>query len=107
MKKLFISLLGMLWATCNFAQVKGRVLEIGPRQDTSAVPGVIVLWNNTAVNSSTDENGRFTIPVMDSISELHIRAIGYDSQVITVKDTSKFITVILKNGIEKKQVKEV
>lgn len=107
MKKLFISLLGMLWATCNYAQVRGRVLEIGPKQDTATVPGVIVLWNNSAVNTTTDENGRFAIPVLDSVSELHIRAIGYDPQVITVKDTSKFITVILKNGIELKEVEVV
>ncbi len=107
MKKLFVFLLGLLYASHNFAQVKGRVLEIGQKQDTTTVPGVIVLWNNSSVNTTTDENGRFSIPVIDSINELHIRAIGYDPQVLTVKDTLKFITVILKNGINLKEVEVV
>lgn len=107
MKKLFMSLLGILCATVTFAQVKGRVWEIGPKQDTTTVPGVIIVWNNSSVNTTTDEDGRFSIPVIDSIKELHIRAIGYDAQVITVKDTSKFITVVLKNGINLKEVEVV
>jgi hypothetical protein len=102
-----MSLLGILCASYGFAQVRGRVLEIDTELDTTTVPGVIVLWSNSSVNTTTDENGRFSIPVIDSSNQLHIRAIGYEPQVITIKDTLKFITVILKNGINLKEVEVV
>ena len=107
MKKLFISLIGIFCATYTFGQVKGRVLEINSGKDTSSVPGVILFWSHTSVSTTTDENGRFVISPNTETNLLVVRATGYNADTLEVKDTTRFISVILKNGINLKEVEIV
>src|SRR6187402_471501 len=107
MKKLFISLIGIFCATSISAQVKGRVLEINSGKDTSSVPGVILFWSHTSVSTTTDENGKFEISSNAETNLLVVRATGYNADTLEVKDTSRFISVILKNGVDLKEVEVV
>jgi outer membrane receptor for ferrienterochelin and colicins len=107
MKKLFISLMGIICATQLFAQVKGRVLEINSGKDTSSVPGVILFWSHTSASTTTDENGSFNISPSKETNLLVVRATGYKADTLAVNDTAQFISIILKNGIDLKEVEIV
>lgn len=104
MKKLLFALLGLTCAFHSFAQVKGRVLEISSSKDTTLVPGVIVFWSNTSINTTSNEHGFFKLNTSSETNQLVIRATGYLADTITVTDTTKLMTIILKNGIELKEV---
>lgn len=104
MKKLLFALLGLVCAFYGFGQVKGRVLEISSSKDTTFVPGVIVFWSNTSINTTSNENGFFKLNSSTETNQLVIRATGYNADTITVTDSTKFISIILKNGIELKEV---
>ncbi|MES2762134.1 MAG: carboxypeptidase-like regulatory domain-containing protein [Bacteroidota bacterium] len=107
MKKLFISLIGIFCATSISAQIKGRVLEINSGKDTSSVPGVILFWSHTSISTTTDENGRFEISPNAETNLLVVRATGYNADTLEVKDTTQFLSVILKNGVDLKEVEVV
>ncbi|MES2515310.1 MAG: carboxypeptidase-like regulatory domain-containing protein [Bacteroidota bacterium] len=104
MKKLWMSLIGIFCAMQVFSQIKGRVLEINSGKDTSVVPGVILFWSHTSLSTTTDENGAFSISPTPETNLLVIRATGYEADTLIIKDTTQFISVILKNGINLKEV---
>lgn len=104
MKKLFISLIGIAYACAGFSQVKGRVLEISSRKDTTAIPGVILFWANTSINTVTNENGFFSLPTTPDTHQLIMRATGYKVDTLLIKDTTKFISLVLKPGIDLSEV---
>ena len=101
--RLLIFLL-ILCATPSFAQLKGRVLEINSKSDTTAVVGVVLFWKNTQTATTTNENGRFSIITNASTNQLIVKALGYNTDTISVSDTTKFITLILKSGIELNEI---
>lgn len=101
--RLLIFLL-LLCATPSFAQLKGRVLEINSKKDTTAVVGVVLFWKNTQTATTTNENGQFSIITSSATNQLIVKALGYNTDTISVSDTSKFITLILKSGIELSEV---
>ncbi len=103
-KKVAFVLIGLSCAFKGFSQLKGRVLEISSNNDTISVPGVILLWSHSSINTTTNENGFFNIKNLNSTKTLLIKATGYQSDSIVVNDTTKVITLILKNGVELNQV---
>ena len=60
--------------------VSGRVTSA----DGASLPGVSVLVKGTTTGTSTDADGRFTLPVQDENSVLVISFIGYATQEIIV-----------------------
>lgn len=82
------------------AQVNGVVREVLPGKDTSAVPGVTIFWLNTAVAATTDDKGRFTIDPVKGNKYLVISAIGYKPNTLQVKDSTAFLRITLKGGVE-------
>ena len=104
MKKVLLALLGLVYAFHSVAQIKGRILEIGSKKDTTAIPGVILFWENTAINSVTNENGVFILKTTPETNRLVIRATGYDADTLVIKDTTKFIKLVLKSGINLNEV---
>lgn len=104
MKKLCLALIGIVSAFQGMSQVKGRILELGPKKDTTAVPGVILLWENTSINTVTNENGVFILKTSPETNRLVIRATGYDPDTLLIKDTTKFVTLVLKSGIDLHEV---
>ena len=82
MKKLLFSLFGIVLTCHAFAQVKGRVIEINYVRDTTTVPGVILMWSNSSINTTTNENGYFIIPTTPVTNRLLIRATGYKADSV-------------------------
>lgn len=107
MKKLVLALLGLFFVLPFFGQIRGKIVEVSSNKDTTVVPGVIVYWLKTSLNTTTDEKGAFQINTSKESNQLIIQATGYDSDTLMVKDTTKFIKVVLKNGIDLKEVEVV
>ena len=108
MKKLLLALFGIVLVVPSFAQVKGRVVEISQnKKDTAALPGVTIFWLNTTIGSITDENGLFSIPVSNGTNRLIITAVGYKSDTLVIKDTTKFLSIRLKGGVALNEVEVV
>ena len=101
MNKLLLALFGLVFSLPSFAQLKGRVVEISQnKKDTSALPGVNVFWLNTSIGSTTDVNGLFAIPSTTEANRLIITAVGYKSDTLAIKDTTKFLSIRLKGGVK-------
>ncbi len=108
MKKLLLVLFGLALALQGFSQVKGRVVEISQnKKDTTAVPGVTVFWLNTSIGVSTNENGYFNTKTTTQTNRLIITAVGYKSDTLNIKDTTKFLSIRLKGGVELNEVEVV
>lgn len=107
MKKLIMALLGLMMSIQCFGQVKGKILEISSGKDTSSVPGVVIYWLNTSINTTSDENGKFQLPISAESNKLIIQATGYTTDTLEIKDTTKFLKVVLKSGIDLKEVEVV
>lgn len=92
----------------SFSQIKGKVVEISEnKKDTTALPGVTVFWLNTSIGSITDVNGLFSIPSTSETNRLIITAFGYKSDTLSIKDTTKFLFIRLKGGVELNEVEVV
>ena len=99
-----IALVSILNYLCFNAQVHGKVVEISKKSDTTVVPGVIIVWDKTAFVATTDENGNFTIPVSSETNKLRVQSVGFENQYVTVNDTSKFLLLVLKSGVNLNEV---
>ena len=107
LRNLYLTLLGLFFSFDVFSQIHGRVIEITPNNDTVFVPGVILIWRNTAINTTTNEQGLFSIKTNSNSTVLLIKAMSYKSDSILISDTTKFVTLILKNGINLNQIEVV
>lgn len=108
MKYVIFSLFGIVFAMPYFGQVKGRVVESAQDKKTvTPLPGVTVFWDHTSIGSSTDENGLFSIPSSSETNRLVVTAVGYKSDTLVIKDTTKFLTIKLRGGIELNEVEVV
>ncbi len=92
----------------NYAQLRGKVTEPGRlKGEWVPVPGVLVFWKGTNIASNTDGSGFFSIPFSDSSRKLVISSIAYKGDTILVSDTTKFISIRLKSGIDLNEVEVV
>ncbi|MBK7312045.1 MAG: carboxypeptidase-like regulatory domain-containing protein [Sphingobacteriaceae bacterium] len=108
MKKLLLLLCICSLSNNISAQLKGRVVEkTNDKKEVSAIPGVIVYWHGTSVASTTDDKGLFSLPIVPSTNKLLVRAIGYAADTIFIKDTTKFISIRLKSGLDLNEVEVV
>lgn len=86
------------------AQISGKIVEVSGKSDTTVVPGVVVVWEKTAIATTTDEYGNFQIPLSSETKKLMVKAIGFENQTVTVADTSKFLLLVLKSGVNLNEV---
>ncbi len=105
MKKLVITLIGIVFALHSIGQVKGRVVEISSnKKDTTVLPGVTVFWLNTSIGTITDMNGLFSISSSSVTNQLIITSVSYKSDTLTITDTTKFLSIRLKGGVDLNEV---
>jgi len=102
-----IALAGIFNTICLHAQVRGKVVEVSQNNDTLALPGVIVYWKLTPLAVTSDKNGDFEIPVSSQSNELIVNAIGFKADTIQVKDSTKFLLLVLKSGLELNEIEVV
>lgn len=75
--------------------VKGRVTD----ENASPIPGANILIKGTAVGTTTDTDGRFTLDVPDEAAVLVISFIGFVSQEIVVGNQTD-INIALKPDVQ-------
>jgi hypothetical protein len=102
-----LALLSIVNILCVKAQIKGKVVEISQKKDTTVVPGVTLVWDKTSIATTTDKNGNFKLNTSSQTDRLIINAIGYKSDTVSVTDTSKYLLLVLKNGVELQEVQIV
>lgn len=102
-----LTLAGMAGSVRLNAQVKGKLVEISQKGDTTVFSGAIIVWKNTSVAVTSDENGNFELPVSPQTNQLVISAVGYTNDTLTITDTSKFVLLVLKSGINLSDVEVV
>lgn len=102
-----LALLCIVNITCIKAQIKGKVVEIGQKKDTTVVPGVTLVWDKTAIATTTDKNGDFSIKPSTESNKLIINAIGYKSDTLIVNNSNKFLLLVLKNGLDLQEIEIV
>lgn len=102
-----IACAGILSALCGRAQIKGKLVEISKKGDTTVVPGVIIAWEGSAFSATSDENGNFSIATATETSQLRVQAVGYENQILTVSDPTKFLLLVLKSGVELNEIEIV
>lgn len=94
-----IILLGLLLLApvIIFTQVTGVVTEAisGKEQPLFSVN---VHWKGTNVGTSTDENGRFSIPKPDDSEKLIFSFVGYVSDTLTITNPNQELEVSLRSG---------
>lgn len=79
--------------------LKGVVLDA---EKNSPVPNASVFLNATSVGTTTDEQGKFSLPIPHGRYELIVSSIGYETytQIINAGELSDFITIRLKTKSE-------
>ncbi len=107
MKQLLYLFMGLVLSMQINAQVKGRVVEILNNNKLSALPGTTVFWKNSSIAATTDANGLFVIQTSSTTNQLIITAVGYKADTITITDTTKFLSIKLKGGVELNEVEVV
>lgn len=108
MNKLLLVLFGIAMSCHGFSQIKGKVVEISQnKKDTTVLPGVTVFWLNTSVGTITDMNGLFSIPSSSSTNQLIITSVSYKSDTLTITDTTHFLSIRLKGGVDLNEVEVV
>lgn len=102
-----VMLAGLFAASFSHAQVSGKIIEISKESDTTVVPGVVLNWENSSINTTSDENGNFSIDLSPDTKKLNVQAIGYEKQSLEIKETDKFLLIRLKSGVNLNEVEIV
>ncbi len=103
-KKVIFSLMGLFFACLAMAQIKGRVSEINQSKNASPVYGATLFWLNSTIATSTDTTGNFSLPMSLLTNKLVVSYIGYKSDTILITDSTKFINIKIKSGINLNEV---
>ena len=99
---MFKNIAFLLFFVSQFIYSQETIKGIVTDENNQPLLGANVFWFNTAVGTTTDENGNFTIKKSPETSSLVISYIGFETQKIDVVNNT--ISVILK---EVKTLKEV
>ncbi|MEO6302636.1 MAG: carboxypeptidase-like regulatory domain-containing protein, partial [Bacteroidia bacterium] len=102
-----LALLCIVNILCIKAQIKGKVVEVSQKNDTTVVPGVTLVWDRTSIATTTDKNGDFKLNSSSETTKLIINAIGYKSDTLAITDVNKFLLLVLKNGLDLQEIEIV
>lgn len=96
MKRILISLMGLLLPLAMFAQVKVS----GTVKDASGdvLPGASIIQKGTSIGVIADQNGNFTLEVSSDRSILKVSFLGFVTQEVKV-DTQRSFAFVLQEGI--------
>lgn len=103
MKKIFFSLMGLIYCVHSFAQVKGRVVEMGADKKPSGLPFVIIQVKGGEFTTS-DSIGNFSLNTPKPGDTIVFTLTGYKTESILLKRIDKPLTVYLISGINLSEV---
>jgi outer membrane receptor for ferrienterochelin and colicin len=103
MKKLWLSLLGSVYAVFAFSQVSGKVFEFDLNKKQVGLPNAIVQVKHGEF-TTTDTSGYFTLASAKKGDTLLFSLTGYKTEAVIVKNTDKILSVNLSSGITLNEV---
>lgn len=84
------------------AQITGTVSE---RETGNPLPGASVVWLGTTQGTVTDGQGQFSLDAPETLpAELLFSYVGYTSDTLTVRSSSKVVEVSLSSSVEMQAV---
>ncbi len=94
----------ILLPTILFSQEKLEgVIEISEQKNNIPLPGANVYWLDTSIGTTTDIDGKFSIPYQKDYKQLVISYVGFKTDIITI-DSPKFIKHTLQSSNELDEV---
>lgn len=102
--KLIITYLIVSLSIISEAQINGKIIEVSKIKDTSIVAGATITWSNSINYTTSNQFGDFSITNSNNSKILIVQSIGFETQKINITDTSKFLLIILKSGIDLEEV---
>lgn len=102
-----LALLCIVNILCIKAQITGKIVEVSQKKDTTVVPGVTLVWDKSYIAATSDKNGDFTIATSSLSNKLIINAVGYKRDSIIVTDSTKFLLLVLKSGVDLQEIEIV
>lgn len=103
-KTIFI-LIALFITNYTYTQIiNGTVYEINEQQNKEILPGSTVFWAGTTSGTVTDVNGQFSIKRNHKTNKLITSFVGYIPDTISISDTCRQITIILKKSIELSEI---
>jgi TonB-dependent starch-binding outer membrane protein SusC len=92
MKRILISLAGILLPLAMFAQIKisGTVKDV----DGNALSGASIIQKGTAKATVADQNGKFNLEIANENSTLQVSFLGYEKQEVRVGSVRTFSFIL-------------
>jgi outer membrane receptor for ferrienterochelin and colicins len=103
MKKLVLSLAGILCTFLAFPQLKGRVVELDASKKPLGLPSAIVQVKHGEF-TTTDTSGYFTFDKIKVGDTIIVSLTGYKSEGLIVKSLEKPVTIVLSSGVTLNEV---
>lgn len=91
-------LLLLVFSTLAYSQqtLKGRVVEKDEEGKIVPLTGVNILWEGTKVGTTTDLDGKFSVPYKKEYHELSASMVGYKTITMHIENANEPIEIILK-----------
>lgn len=105
--RFLLAAIGILLVLLSPAQIKGKIIEVSESLDTTVVPGAIIVWENSTLGTSSDEKGHFVLPTTESTKKLSVQLTGYEKKNIVVSDTSKFLLLVIRSGLNLNEIEVI
>ena len=101
-----IKIIVLLLCLPIFAQaqesLKGQIFEVLDGQEVP-ITGANVYWADTSIGTTTDEEGKFTVPYTGANTKLVISFIGFKTKTLTINNNT-FIKEVLQSSDELDEV---
>lgn len=85
------------------AELNGLVVDKSSDEEIPLI-GAKVFWQNTEIGTITDDNGEFSIPVVEQSHMLVISYLGYEDKVVHHEHDVDFIKIELVSNLKTEQV---
>ncbi|HUH28379.1 TonB-dependent receptor plug domain-containing protein [Gelidibacter sp.] len=99
MKNLFYILLFLPTLVFSQEKIEGIIVEITENKHTIPLPGANVYWLDSSIGTTTDIDGKFSMPYQKHYTKLVISYVGYKTDTLTIV-SPKYIKHALKSTSE-------
>ena len=88
-KTVLMLIVGCVFSTLSFAQVRQLSGKIAAAEDGIGLPGASLIYKGTNIGSNTDSDGNFKITVPDD-GILVVSFVGYLTQEVPIGNKTQF-----------------
>jgi outer membrane receptor for ferrienterochelin and colicins len=84
--------------------VRGSVSEQTQTNTSQPLAGATLRWAGATTGTVTDSTGRFALPVSDISNRLIVSFVGYQTDTLTVRDTTAQVRILLRPDAQLREV---